>query len=84
MKRESTETRRVLFISYSFPPSMEMGAYSCAQIARYLPLYGWEPVVLTVREKYIDDQYLNCNGADRVDNSDLVIRTYKLPHLSDI
>src|SRR6266542_4267159 len=55
MKHESTEMRRVLFISYSFPPSTEMGAYSCAQIARYLPLYGWEPVVLTVREKHIDD-----------------------------
>jgi len=84
MKHESTETRRVLFICYGFPPSMEMGAYSCAQITRYLPLYGWEPVVLTVREKYIDDQYLGHNYEGRVNDPDLVIRTYKLPHPSDI
>jgi glycosyltransferase involved in cell wall biosynthesis len=84
MKHESTEMRRVLFISYSFPPSTEMGAYSCAQIARYLPLYGWEPVVLTVREKYIDDSYLGHNDEGRVNDPDLVIRTYKLPHPSDI
>ncbi len=84
MKHESTEMRRVLFISYSFPPSTEMGAYSCAQIARYLPLYGWEPVVLTVREKHIDDIYLGRNDEGRVNDPDLVIRTYKLPHPSDI
>jgi len=84
MEHESTEARRVLFISYSFPPNMEMGAYTCAQIARYLPLYGWEPVVLTVKEKYGDDSRLNHNGADRASDSDLVIRTHKLPHVSDI
>jgi glycosyltransferase involved in cell wall biosynthesis len=76
--------RRVLFISYSFPPSTEIGAYSCAQIARYLPLYGWEPVVLTVREKHIDDIYLGRNDEGRANDPDLVIRTYKLPHPSDI
>jgi glycosyltransferase involved in cell wall biosynthesis len=81
---ESTEMRRVLFISYSFPPSTEVGAYTCAQIARYLPLYGWEPVVLTVKEKYVDDLYLEDNDSDRVSDSDLVIRTHKLPHPSDI
>jgi len=76
--------RRVLFISYSFPPSTEVGAYTCAQIARYLPLYGWEPVVLTVKEKYVDVLYLRDNDSDRVSDSDLVIRTRKLPHPSDI
>src|SRR5215475_12085413 len=84
MEHESTEARRVLFISYSFPPNMEMGAYACAQIARYLPLYGWEPVVLTVKEKYVDDPYIKRNAGDRVSDSDLVIRTHKLPHLTDI
>src|SRR5262245_49488562 len=84
MKHESTEMRRGLFISYSFPPSTEMGAYSCAQITRYLPLYGWEPVVLTVREKYIDAPHLGRNDDGRVNDPDLIIRTYKLPHPSDI
>ena len=84
MKHESTGMRRVLFISYSFPPSAEMGAHSCAQIARYLPLYGWEPVVLTVREKHIEDIYLGRDDEGRVNDPDLVVRTYQLPHPSDI
>jgi glycosyltransferase involved in cell wall biosynthesis len=84
MKHESAEARRVLFVTYGFPPSIEMGAYSCAQIARYLPFYGWEPVVLTVKEKYIDDQHLGQNDADRVNGPDLIIRTSKFPHPSDI
>ncbi len=84
MRHESTEMRRVLFVSYSFPPSMEMGAYSCAQITRYLPLYGWEPVALTVREKYIDDLYLSRDGSSRSRCPDLVIRTRKLPYPLDI
>src|SRR6266511_547826 len=82
MKHESTEMRRVLFISYSLPPSTEMGAYSCAQIARYLPLYGWEPFVLTVREKHIDDIYLGRNDEGRVKDPDLISTTYKLQHPS--
>ena len=49
--------RRLLFIAYHFAPSLEMGARSCAQIARYLPLHGWSPVVLTAREKYIEERY---------------------------
>ncbi len=47
-------TRRVLAIAYDFPPSMEMGAQACAQLARHLPRYGWEPVVLTVQEGNIE------------------------------
>jgi glycosyltransferase involved in cell wall biosynthesis len=43
---------RVLFITLHFPPSRRIGAHSCEQIARYFPLYGWEPVVLT-RPKYM-------------------------------
>src|SRR5882724_7376795 len=46
--------RRVLMISYLFPPSIQMGAHACAQIARALPSYGWMPVVLTVRERHIE------------------------------
>jgi len=48
------QTRHVLLVTYHFPPSMEMGAQTCAQIARYLPLYGWEPAVLTVKECYAE------------------------------
>ncbi|MGH9939684.1 MAG: glycosyltransferase, partial [Blastocatellia bacterium] len=78
------EMRRVLFISYAFPPNVEVGSYTCAQIARYLPMYGWQPVVLTVKEKYIKEKQLNRDGAASTADSDLIIRTALLPHLLDI
>jgi len=81
---QTQEMRRVLFISYAFPPNVEVGAYTCAQIARYLPMYGWKPVVLTVKEKYIKEKQPNRDGAASATDSDLIIRTALLPHLLDI
>ncbi|PYM67444.1 MAG: hypothetical protein DMD79_00920 [Candidatus Rokuibacteriota bacterium] len=69
--------RRVLLITYDFPPSLEMGAHACAQIARYLPLFGWEPVVLTVRDRYAT----NSDPSGRpLDFPVPVIRTRLIPH----
>lgn len=66
--------RRVLSIMCQFPPSSEVGAQSCAQICRYLADYEWDPVVLTVQERYIA----------RVDHTQTfrgtVIRTPVIPH----
>jgi glycosyltransferase involved in cell wall biosynthesis len=77
--------RRLLFIAYHFAPSLEMGARSCAQIARYLPLHGWSPVVLTAREKYIEERYRG--SADEVAElglPDAIVRTRLLPHPFDL
>jgi glycosyltransferase involved in cell wall biosynthesis len=76
--------RRLLFIAYQFAPSLEMGARSCAQIARYLPLHGWSPVVLTAREKYIEECYRG--SADEIAElvlPDGIVRTRLLPHPFD-
>lgn len=40
-------TRRVLLISYYFPPLGGAGVQRAVKFARYLPDFGWEPVVLT-------------------------------------
>jgi len=37
----------VLFITMHFPPSRDIGAHACEQLARYFPLYWWHPIVLT-------------------------------------
>jgi len=66
----------VLFVSYHFPPSMEMGAQACAQIARYLPRYGWSPVVLTVKERYAE----LAGDALEAEFPGRVVRTGLLPH----
>lgn len=39
--------KRVLLVAYVFPPEPSPGSLRPGYIARYLPLYGWEAVVLT-------------------------------------
>jgi glycosyltransferase involved in cell wall biosynthesis len=41
--------KRVLLIAYAYPPCSEIGAVRPAGLAKYLPRFGWEPTVLTVR-----------------------------------
>lgn len=40
--------RRVLVVAYYFPPMGLSGVQRTVKFARYLPEYGWEPVVLSV------------------------------------
>jgi len=76
--------RRLLFIAYQFAPSLEMGARSCAQIARYLPLYGWSPVVMTAQVKYIEERYRGCDSEiAELGLPDAIVRTRLLPHPLD-
>jgi hypothetical protein len=42
--------RRVLVVAYYFPPSGGPGVQRILKFIKYLPEFGWEPVVLTVRE----------------------------------
>lgn len=39
--------KKVLIISYYFPPRLEIGAQRFYRLGKYFPQYGWEPVVLT-------------------------------------
>jgi glycosyltransferase involved in cell wall biosynthesis len=44
--------RKILIVSYHFPPDAAVGSVRPAKFAKYLPQFGWEPIVLTVRERY--------------------------------
>ena len=39
--------RRVLLVSYAFPPQYDVSARRAAKLCKYLPAAGWTPVVLT-------------------------------------
>ena len=41
--------RRVLLITYHFPPRPAIGSVRPMGLAKYLSRYGWQPVVLTPR-----------------------------------
>jgi glycosyltransferase involved in cell wall biosynthesis len=43
---------KVLFISYYFPPVGGGGVQRSAKFVKYLPQFGWQPCVLTVKEPY--------------------------------
>jgi hypothetical protein len=82
--RSSAEPRPVLFVAYNFPPNVDMGANTCAQIARYLPMYGWKPIVLTVEEDFIEEKYLGHGGGKIDEEFGSVVRAKMLPHPLDI
>lgn len=46
--------RTVLMVAYSFPPWGGMGALRVARFAKYLPLEGWNPIILTVNNNSSD------------------------------
>jgi glycosyltransferase involved in cell wall biosynthesis len=46
--------RRILIVSYHFPPDRRVGAVRPAKFAKYLARFGWKPTVLTIGTKYID------------------------------
>lgn len=46
----NTNKKKVLIISFYFPPNNAIGAVRIGKFAKYLPEFGWEPIVLTVND----------------------------------
>lgn len=44
--------QKVLIVTYYWPPGSGAGVQRWLKFAKYLPLYGWEPVILTVDERF--------------------------------
>ena len=45
---KNTLKNRVLLISFYFPPDNTIAAVRIGKFAKYLPEFGWEPIILTV------------------------------------
>ena len=74
------KTKKILLISYHFPPDAAVGAIRPSKFAKYLQEYGWEPLVLSVNTRYY--QILDRdNGLNS--GSTLVYRTVKIPTIKD-
>lgn len=56
--------KKVLIISTHFAPDIHVGAKRVTKFAKYLPLYGWQPVILTKEVQYY-------HGIDETLNDDL-------------
>ena len=46
-------TKKILIVSYHFPPDAEVGGIRPAKFAKYLSEFGWTPYVLTIRDRHI-------------------------------
>jgi len=47
--------KKVLFIAYLYPPIANSGTRRSLEFANHLPDYGWEPIVLTVKDPLAKD-----------------------------
>jgi glycosyltransferase involved in cell wall biosynthesis len=65
MDRSNGEKRTVLMVSYAYPPEgMFLASLRLAKFAKYLPDYGWEPVILCASGAYTRCGLANFNLAD--------------------
>ncbi len=46
--------KKLLFITYDFPPACTSGIYRPVKFVKHLWEFGWEPIVLTARNPYVD------------------------------
>ncbi len=49
----SVDMKSVLMIVHMFPPFGGTGAIRAIKFAKYLPSYGWKPIILTVRKHVV-------------------------------
>lgn len=47
--------KKVLIISYYFPPDPTIGSLRVGGLAKYLPFFGWEPIILTKKIPHTRD-----------------------------
>ena len=74
--------KKVLIITYHFPPDAAVGSIRPSKFAKYLPEFGWRPLILTVKDKYYEKK--DESKWDDLREKAAVIRTDKLPNLRDI
>lgn len=48
--------KKILIISPHFPPSNLAAVHRSRLFAQHLPAFGWEPIILTVDEKYYEEK----------------------------
>jgi glycosyltransferase involved in cell wall biosynthesis len=67
--------KKVLIITYYWPPSGGAGVQRWLKFAKYLPEFGWQPVILTVDPEYASYPQCDESLAAEVDPECLVFTT---------
>ena len=48
--------KKILIISPHFPPSNLAAVHRSRLFAMHLPAFGWQPIILTVHEKFYEEE----------------------------
>jgi glycosyltransferase involved in cell wall biosynthesis len=76
--RELMAMKKVLLIAYHFPPLGGGGVFRTVKFAKYLPEFGYQPYVLTVKNSMYDTQDLTLQG--ELPSEVEVHRTFSFEH----
>ena len=68
-------SRKVLIITYYWPPSGGAGVQRWVKFAKYLPEFGWEPVILTIEPEYAAYPVIDNSLASEVPGSIKIFKT---------
>lgn len=63
--------RRVLMIAFYVAPAAEVGGRRTDRFIQYLPSFGWEPIVLSVKTRY----YNRCDSSLKIPSHIRIVRT---------
>ena len=72
--------KKVLMISYRFPPQGGVGSQRAAKFAKYLPCFGWQPIVLTV--KHSDTVEFSNKSCQELASLPQDVKVYRTTHIS--
>ena len=72
---KSFKMNKVLIITYYWPPSGGAGVQRWLKFSKYLPEFGWEPVILTVDKNYAAYPVTDDSLEDEISHSLKVFRT---------
>ncbi len=81
MLKDRRDSKRLLIVSYHFPPDAAVGSIRPAKFAKYLREYNWEPVILTAKERYYET--LDPARLKEIKHT-VIARTIKIPMINDI
>ncbi len=65
--------KKVLIITYYWPPSGGAGVQRWLKFAKYLTEFGWQPVILTVDEKFASYPVLDHSLDQEVKNNNIIV-----------
>ncbi|MDY0151350.1 MAG: hypothetical protein RBS43_03665 [Candidatus Cloacimonas sp.] len=69
--------KKLLYISYLFPPVGGSGVQRSLKFAKYLPEYGWEPIMLVANHRFLK-QPKDYSLSQDIDPKLIIYRTFSL------